>query len=139
MDITDNDPTRYLHRGMAALDLVNAFADELRADASDEERERLVGTILCAGQHVFEISGPGHWEAFDAPAFDHEMPCDDERERRALFFDLTSFFGWMAMNCLMAPAATSKILRELERIGPPCPARQDLARVTISLLDGLEN
>lgn len=101
-----------------ATELADAFIADLHHDSDAEDRERIAGTVLCAGQHLADCGHPGVWARFDPSNFLPKMPVASEWELVGVCLDLVGLFGWMGFQGLLEPARVAEILTELQNAGP---------------------
>lgn len=125
-------PTQAPHRGMAALDLAEAFLVEY-CEFDRDEANQVRTTILDAALLISELSGPGHWEAFDAREYVQRI---DFRPPHAIVGEclhLAGFFGWLALSGLMELTRAGHILRDIKAAVPHEPLLHGLCNA------GLDN
>lgn len=131
--MTNQDGILTAHRGMAALDLAKAYlADMGGHDATASERAR--NAILDAGLLVYELSGPGHWEAFDARQYFRRIEHISYRERVEAAFTMIGFYGWMAFGELINMLDARQIILAIMEVAPPEPVLDGLCAQTLELM-----
>jgi len=116
-----------VHRGMPAMTLAEAFMDTMHISDEDERAEAM-DAILCAGQLIAELDGPGRWEAFDAAEYVGRIGFMGRGEIIGHLFSLAGFFGWMGILSLMEAESSARILREIAESSPPEPILQSFCR-----------
>ena len=126
------------HRGMAALDLATAYLSDMGSH-TERSAESARNAILDAGLLVFELSGPGDWEAFDAAEYFRRYAHFPHRERVDAAFTMLGFYGWMAFGELIDMHDARTIVASIMAEAPNEPILVDLCARTLALMGPLPN
>jgi hypothetical protein len=124
-----------------AMDLATHFLASMYPEADEAERERIQGTILCAGLHLADAGSPGCWEALEPVSFVAAMPARNDRERLAVCLDIVALYVWLGSHDFVAPEVASAVVARVREIIPDHPALQSLCDSgieTLALLDDLD-
>jgi hypothetical protein len=128
MSIDPDTAPRYF-----AMELAEGFLSAMHPDGDAELRERIIGTIMCAGQHLADRGHPGAWSLFDAASFLPKVPAASEWDLLGICLDLAGLFGWMTFEGFIAPARSAEILTELRAAGPRHSLLGDLCDSTAAM------
>jgi len=121
-----------LHCGSPALTLANAFLQMM--GTSEEEIEHTQSTILMAGEHLAETTGPGTWDKFQVAQFFGKVNFMSEHEKLGIGLVLIGFFGWMTMGELVSDDAALEIISGIVDCAPPSEILTQLYAQTVDMI-----
>lgn len=109
--------TTQVSRDSAALDLAEAFMDDMSVH-HPEEQERNRTAVILAGCFIAEEAEPGEWEAFEAGAFFSRIDHLDPRQLLGTGLALMGFFGWMFFHEMLRPHDCLRMISGIRAVFP---------------------
>ncbi len=124
----------YAGRRYFAMELAEQFIEKMHPEIDEDRRESIMGTILCAGQHLADCGAPGAWQTFQPGSFLDKMLFRDDEDRLEVCTDVAHLFRWMGDEKLIAPRRAARVLMGLRLAGPDDPAFGDYCEQGIERL-----